>query len=179
MRQFQARQYEPPVIPEVDEDSAASETTEMTSLPSTPTLPSASYTRLQRQLNVQLQSCEGHVKDINELIEDMISSHSQCRITSQASSSSLSADVTFVDLTPDSDGVPVGSDNDVDEGFCEGEDMDEEEMEICLRMASAPAGIRKYYGRYGGPDAVSVGGRIKVKSLPRMRKRRARPRAKD
>jgi hypothetical protein len=121
---------------------------------------------------VQLQTCEGHVKDISVLVEDMISSNSQCRITSQAYSSPRRADVMVINLTPESDGVTMGSD-DVDEGFCEGEDMEEEDMQMSLRMAREPGGIRKYNGRYGGLNAVSVGGRIKVRNSPRMRKRTA------
>ncbi|KAJ5054258.1 uncharacterized protein L3040_000537 [Drepanopeziza brunnea f. sp. 'multigermtubi'] len=41
--------------------------------------------RLQRQLDVQLQSCERHVRDISSLVEDMISSKSQCRLRSSVS----------------------------------------------------------------------------------------------
>ena len=65
------------------------------------------------------------------------------------------------------------SDHD-DEGFCEDEGFAEEERELSLRRASMPSGIRKYNGvRYGrSADVVSIKGRVKVRSLPRMRKRK-------
>lgn len=64
---------------------------------------------------------------------------------------------------------------DMDEGFHEDESFGvEEEMEMSLRRASAPSGIRKYNGvRYGrSVDVIAIGGKLKVRNLPRMRKRR-------
>ena len=64
--------------------------------------------------------------------------------------------------------------SDYDEGFYEDEGFAEEEIEFSLRRASMPSGIRKYNGmRYGrSADIVNIGGRVNVRSLPRMRKRK-------
>jgi hypothetical protein len=64
--------------------------------------------------------------------------------------------------------------DDVDEGFHEDESLGDEGMETSLRRASMPSGIRKYNSlRYGrSADVVTIGGKIKVKCLPRMRRRK-------
>ena len=62
---------------------------------------------------------------------------------------------------------------DIDEGFCDGEPDEEEELEMTLRRASAPNGIRKYDLRYGrSADIVHIAGRPMVRNLPRLRKRK-------
>lgn len=64
--------------------------------------------------------------------------------------------------------------DDVDEGFHDDESLGDEGMETSLRRASTPSGIRKYGGvRYArSADIVSIGGRVKVRSVPRMRRRK-------
>ncbi|KAF4626310.1 hypothetical protein G7Y89_g11851 [Cudoniella acicularis] len=133
--------------------------------------------RMQRQLNVQLQTCSSHVRDINALVEDMIVSNSQCNLQKSTKSYPLS---------PPSDELVIdpmeftGNKSNIyeDEGFSEMEDpvllMKEE---ISLRRASTPSGIRKHNGiRYrasaecvGNPTTVNS--RMKVRSVPRMRRR--------
>jgi len=148
------------------------------SVPTTPIDPPIRDTiacrRLQRQLNVQMQTSVTHIRDINTLVEDMIVSNSQCRL--HPSKSYLSPPPSragfpplIVDTTSYSQQIL-----DVDEGFHEDECLLEEETETSLRRASTPSGIRKYNAnvRWGrSADVALVGGRLKVKSKPRMRKR--------
>jgi len=161
---------------EIDEEMESSEQgTGTASLPSTPTFAGVSCRRLQRQLNVQLQSCETHVRDIGALVEGMISSNSQCRITSMNRSYTSSPPLQEergMDVDPREELNGTG-DEDIDEGFCEGEVDEDEELEMSLRRAIAPTGVRKYNVRYGrSADVINVGGRVKVRSLPRMRRRK-------
>jgi hypothetical protein len=162
------------------------------SMPNTPLMaPSQNGTvacrRLQRQLNVQLQSCTTHMRDINALVEDMIVSNSQCRLHKSTSRPYLSSpppsrhgsDDLVVDTT-EFETHPI-MDVDEDEGFGDFEDpatvMKEE---VSLRRASTPSGIRKYGGlKYrnsqecvGGNTAMGANGRLKVRCVPRMRKRK-------
>ncbi|KAL3422987.1 hypothetical protein PVAG01_04734 [Phlyctema vagabunda] len=122
--------------------------------------------RLQRQLNVQLQSCSRHVRDINELVEQMITSNTQCtpRSYSTRPSSQHSSDFIEVDESYQED-----EDEIEDEGFVDGEDSAEDEM-LSLRRASAPSGVRKH-GYIQWRSSAESGGQGKVWQQPRMRKR--------
>jgi len=128
--------------------------------------------RAQRQLNTQLQLSTSHMRDINMLVEHMISSNSQCRLQSRSSLSPLQSPMSLpnLDLVVDPmDDASFGK-MEYDEGFCETELRAEEELS--LRRASAPSGIRKYGPmRWGRSADACVGGRAKVRSKPRMRKR--------
>lgn len=146
--------------------------------------------RLQRQLNVQLQASSSHIRDINALVEDMIVTNSQCNLRTTTSRPNLSSavpsragmDESVID-TSEGDatqfqpqGRPVSAME--DEGFSEISDEDwgiEEEM--TLRRASTPNGIRKFgmiRYRVSSDGAGDVNGyaRTKVRSLPRMRRRK-------
>jgi hypothetical protein len=159
------------------------------SLPDLPPLPhprggTLACRRLQRQLNVQLQASSGHIRDINALVEDMIVTNSQCNLhastlrpclsslpPTRAGREELVVDTTEIQL-------PGRSIPDEDEGFSEIADEDwgvEEEMS--LRRASTPSGIRKYgVIRWRGSAecvaAVNAAGRNKIRSVPRMRRRK-------
>jgi len=142
--------------------------------------------RLQRQLNVQLQTSTTHIRDINALVSDMISSSSQCRLRTSPSITTLHLPQTSRRSFADS--IQRRPETvDIDEGFHEDEDVfleglltkefvDEDKGES-LRRASTPAGVRKNIGkenalRWGrSADVALVGGRTKIRSRPRMRKR--------
>jgi len=150
------------------------------SVPTTPIDPpirgALACRRLQRQVNVQMQTSVTHIRDINALVEDMIITNSQCRLRKSPSKSYLSPPPSRAGLpelvveTAEFDRQLL----DVDEGFHEDESLVEE---TSLRRASTPSGIRKYNAvRWGrSADVALVGGRLKVKSKPRMRKRTAPP----
>jgi hypothetical protein len=133
--------------------------------------------RLQRQLNVQMQSSSTHMRDINALVEDMISSSSQCRLHTTTSPSRSYPPPLEVDTDPS-----VFDDErqeDIDEGFHEDESL-AEDYGIALRRASTPSGIRKFNGANGfgwarSRDVMCVNGRMKVKCKPRMRRRKKTP----
>lgn len=59
--------------------------------------------------------------------------------------------------------------DDIDEGFVDGEVGTEMEMEVSLRRASAPSGIRKNGMKWRG--AAEAVGKGKVWCAPRMRRR--------
>lgn len=159
---------------------------ESRSLPNTPPLShprsgTVACRRLQRQLNVQLQSCSNHVRDINALVEDMIVSNTQCRLHKSPSRLHLSSPPTsrLSDLVVDTteEATPFE-----DEGFAEIEDsMWGMEEEMSLRRASTPSGIRKFNNvRWrssaecvGGP-IVGVNGLVKVRNVTRMRRRKVK-----
>jgi hypothetical protein len=162
--------------------------------------------RLQRQLNVQLQTSATHVRDLNSLVSEMLETNSQCRLTTPSPSPPVVTPTSpppvpthpfIIDTEPDSPTTttqqawfhPPPPQNhhaelEIDEGFCE---QDEEqrsfEEEMSLRRASTPSGIRKYNnpttmgaGRWArSADCVLIGGKIKVKNVPRMRRRRGVP----
>jgi hypothetical protein len=160
------------------------------SLPDLPSLPhprggTIACRRLQRQLNVQLQSSSNHIRDINALVEDMIVTNSQCRLHKSTSRPYLSSpppsragrEELVMDTTEfQFEGRNISPDE--DEGFSEIADEDwgiEEEM--TLRRASTPSGIRKYgmirwRGSADCVAAVNAAGKMKVKSVPRMRRRK-------
>jgi hypothetical protein len=158
------------------------------SLPDLPSLPhprggTLACRRLQRQLNVQLQASSSHIRDINALVEDMIVTNSQCNLRRTTSRPYLSsppptrADVEELVVDPLGEQIP-GRNIDEDEGFSEIADEDwgiEEEM--TLRRASTPSGIRKYGGMRWRASAecvaaINAAGRPKVRSMPRMRRRK-------
>lgn len=144
--------------------------------------------RLQRQLNVQLQSSKSHMRDVKALVEDMILTNSQCVLRESASRLSLptpppsraeercglNVDPMIFDECP-----PTPGEN-ADEGFHEGEVSPPEEKieeKLVYRRACAPHGIKKTiiaaeWAR--GANQIVVGGRVLVRSTPRMRKRRGR-----
>jgi len=70
---------------------------------------------------------------------------------------------------------------DFDEGFCDMDvDTSREFEETTMRRASTPSGIRKGYNVASvkwarSADVVCVNGKIKVKNVPRMRKRHVPP----
>ena len=162
---------------------------ESRSLPNTPALPhprsgTVTCRRLQRQLNVQLQSCSTHVRDINVLVEDMIVSNTQCRLHTLHKSPSrlhLSSPPPsrLSDLVVDTTEEPPPFE---DEGFAEIEDsMWGIEEEMSLWRASTPSGIRKYnHVRWkgsaecvGGP-VMGINGVVKVRNVTRMRRRKVK-----
>ncbi|TVY86356.1 hypothetical protein LAWI1_G008767 [Lachnellula willkommii] len=155
------------------------------SAPDKPLIPSSNNgsvacRRLQRQLNVQLQSCSNHMRDINTLVEDMITSNSQCNLHTSASRPCLESDPreeedSVVDLL---DYEPRRISVDEDEGFGDYDESLFIKEELSLRRASTPTGIRKYGGLRYKSSSESVGasgmvahGRTKVRCVPRMRKR--------
>lgn len=79
------------------------------------------------------------------------------------------------------DSNPPMTEASTDEGFHEGDEPIPEEKfaeKFVYRRACAPAGIRKStikaeWAR--GADHIVAGGRVLVRSIPRMRKRRSRP----
>ncbi|TVY33505.1 hypothetical protein LSUB1_G008722 [Lachnellula subtilissima] len=140
--------------------------------------------RLQRQLNVQLQSCSNHMRDINTLVEDMITSNSQCNLHKSPSRQYLSSPPPSIhgeeeDLVVELlDYEPRHISVDEDEGFGDYEEPTFMKEDLSLRRASTPTGIRKYGGLRCRSSSESVGtngmasnGRMKVRCLPRMRKR--------
>ncbi|RDL38996.1 uncharacterized protein BP5553_03336 [Venustampulla echinocandica] len=149
------------------------------------TLPSK---RAQRQINVQKQSCSSHLRDIHTLVENMIASNSQCNLRKSASLSYLSSPLTRDILIPDIPEYPDGElVPDDDEGF---DEMDDPHQflrqaslilrEVSLRRAGTPSGVQKHNGlRYrasaeclgGNGPGLTPNGRVKVRCLPRMRKR--------
>jgi hypothetical protein len=155
-------------------------------LPNTPTLPhpksgTVACRRLQRQLNVQLQSCGNHVRDINALVEDMIVSNTQCRLHTSPSRLHLSNPPPgrLSGLVVDTTEEPPPFE---DEGFAEIDDsMWAIEEEMSLRRASTPSAIRKYnHARWrasaecvGGP-VMWVNGAMKVRNVTRMRRRKVK-----
>ena len=180
----------------------------MSSTACTPSGDDAGCRRLQRQLNMQLQSCKNHVKDINTLVETMISTNSQCRLRTpsrtRSNGQSSSADsIEVIAASPSNDlvtdDVVFGDEDDSaivaeqevspheDEGFAE---MDDEEgdIELSLRRASIPRGIRKHSGaipqmgskyKNMSDSAIAVGSmnmympreKRKIRCAPRMRRR--------
>ncbi|KAE8449873.1 hypothetical protein EG329_007350 [Mollisiaceae sp. DMI_Dod_QoI] len=142
--------------------------------------------RMQRQLNVQLQTCSTHIRDISALVEDMISTSSQCRLHTSSrpylSTPAHTPTTPFIteplELDTDEPELQIGvTAPHEDEGFAEMEDSPDE---ITLRRASTPSGIRKYnIVRYrasgecvGGPAELTWLGRKKVRCVPRMRRRK-------
>ena len=163
---------------EVDSDEEMSSLEPTTSAPSPAShLPlggSIACRRMQRQLNTQLQLSTTHMRDISTLVEDMISSNSQCRLQQRSprspTRSAKSPSPHELDVDPMDNGC-LDKGVEVDEGFFDTAELKIEE-ELSLRRASAPSGIRKYGPMKWGRSAdVCIGGRAKVKSRPRMRKR--------
>ncbi|KAH8687796.1 hypothetical protein BGZ60DRAFT_425657 [Tricladium varicosporioides] len=141
--------------------------------------------RMQRQLNVQLQNCSHHVRDINALVEDMIVHNSQCTLRKSASKPHLSSPPPSVggrnELEIDMDFEGPDLTVDEDEGFAEDPILLMKE-ELSLRRACTPSGIRKHNGIRHKPSVESIGngpvminGRVKVRCVPRMRKRKVKP----
>ena len=146
--------------------------------------------RLRRQHNVHLQTCSSHIRDISALVSDMIDSNSQCRLHEPSSRShppspppsrAGSASAAELDLIGNATGRYPAREIvvDVDEGFAEiEEDVWGLEEGMSLRRASTPYGIRKcYMVRWrASADCVqgvqSGSGRLKVRSKPRMRRRK-------
>ena len=156
-----------------------------------PRMGSIACRRLQRQLNVQLQSSKMHMRDVKALVENMVMTNSQCVLreacpglpvplptpppSRAGEPCSLSVDPMIFDERPHI------LDENTDEGFHEGEDPPAEEKaeeKFVYRRAAASFGVRKStmaaeWAR--GKDHIVVGGRVLVRSTPRMRKRRTRP----
>lgn len=145
--------------------------------------------RLQRQINVQMQASGSHIRDINALVQDMIVTNSQCNLhettprpnPSDLQGSPAARGETLLETSElDAENVQESRELvlDEDEGFSEIADEDwgvEEEM--TLRRASTPSRIGKFRYR-GSADCVSSinsAGRMKVRSVPRMRRRKPRP----
>ncbi|KAL2071191.1 hypothetical protein VTL71DRAFT_12426 [Oculimacula yallundae] len=167
--------------------------------PRTSTLSTVACKRLQRQLNTQLQSCNTHRKDISSLVEDMLTTNPQCRLHKvssrphlasppsglvPSSKAELEAELAIeVQAQPSADFADRAISPDEDEGFAEMDDpygLLAFEEEVTLRMASAPSGIRKYNvvrwrksAECMGTSGASVPvARMKVRSMPRMRRRK-------
>jgi len=105
--------------------------------------------RLQRQLNTQLLCTHAQVKAISELVEEMVSTKSQCNVTTPPAISQPPSSPSPIsipnDLEADDNILPDPVD---DEGYCEGsveedEDIETETLLMNLRQASAPLGIRR------------------------------------
>jgi hypothetical protein len=146
--------------------------------------------REQRQRNTQMQMCAKHVRDISALVEDMVDGNSQCTLRQSTSKQNLRCppihSVKRVEDTSDYDplyyenrGISPDSEPE-DEGFAEMEEQIaamKEEVSL-KRRAYIPSGIRKHNGlgyrkSIEGINNCSqlVNGKLKVRSLPRMRKR--------
>ena len=123
-----------------------------------------------------MQSCETHVKDSNALIEYMISSNEKCRVTSRTPLSpppSGGGDDKLAVVPASQFEDEMIDSGDIDEGFCDGEPDEEEELGMTLMRASAPNGIRKYDLRYGRSTyIINIAGRPMVRNSPRLRKRK-------
>lgn len=149
--------------------------------------------RLQRQLNVQLQSSKTHMRDVKALVEDMIMTNSQCVLRESAARARRPRHNSLPTPPPSRGGPPCDLIVDpmifdecppsppADEGFHDEEEPPAEqkaEEMFEYRRACAPGGIRKStiaaeYVR--GTDHIVIGGRVLVRSKPRMRKRHRRP----
>lgn len=151
---------------------------------SNPTAPlsASSCRRLQRQFNTQLQLSTSHIRSLNSLVEEMISTSTQCRLQSPISHPSTSSPIKqTLEVDPASPSDPVQDSAPhfpPDEGFCDADSSCEDDAEMTLRRASAPSGIRKHGGHGGlrwsrSADIFSARGRAKVRCEPRMRKRAA------
>lgn len=139
--------------------------------------------RLQRQLNVQLQSCTSHIKDLHTLVEEMVATSSQCRLAPspvhRASSPIIPLSPTsaaaFEDayiFTTSSSPEPT-TDEEYPDDFLA---LDEA---ISLRRASTPSGVRKVHlvrwtKSQDAVKACNALGQVKVRNVPRMRRRRMR-----
>jgi hypothetical protein len=128
--------------------------------------------RLQRQLNSQLLRTHSQVKAISELVEEMVSTKSQCNVTTPSVTSQLESGPSHISipygLEADENIIPDPVD---DEGYCEGGVEDDEEIEtesllMNLRRASAPLGIRRHAYVNG---AVFAKPRMRRKILRRKR----------
>jgi hypothetical protein len=128
--------------------------------------------RLQRQLNSQLLCTHSQVKAISDLVEEMVSTKSQCNVTTPSATSQTPSSPSDIfvpeDLAADDNHLP---DNVDDEGFCEGGVEDDEEIDtdtllMNLRRASAPLGIRRQQYAAG---AVFAKPRMRRKILRRKR----------
>jgi len=147
---------------------------------------------LQRQLNSQLLCTHSQVKAISdlveEMVEDMISTKSQCNVNPPSTTSALSAppespagpphtSPAYIDMPPGLEADDnLQPDDTMDEGFFEGDDEDVDEIDTdalmaSLRRAAAPAGIRRLCGY--GKGAVYAPPRMRRKIL--RRKRREQP----
>ncbi|RDW82980.1 hypothetical protein BP5796_04471 [Coleophoma crateriformis] len=130
------------------------------------------YRRLQRQLNVQLQSCTEHVRDINILVDQMVASETQCRVSSRpykpAPIQPQNTTTPFIEVDLAGLNHDVVEEVDEDEGFVDGDYPDEDIFSI--RRAHAPSGIRKH-GFVKWKSSVESVGCNRVYSVPRMRKR--------
>jgi hypothetical protein len=129
--------------------------------------------RLQRQLNSQLLYTRSQIEAISELVEEMVSTKSQCNITTPSvNPQSLSgpSDTSMLeDPAVDDDILPGSMD---DEGFCEGgvEDgdlIDADALLMNIRRVSAPSGIRRQ--QEYGKGAVFAKPRMRRNILRRKR----------
>lgn len=148
------------------------------SLPTLPSIPSragnVACRRLQRQLNVQLQSSNKHKQEISTLVEDMITTNSQCTLHHTTPKAYPNPPSYPLDGSQEPSVAPYE-----DEGFV---DMDDDEFlaldeDMTLRRAT-PSGIRKnptsivrWRKSADCVTAVDLRGRPKIRSVPRMRKR--------
>jgi hypothetical protein len=161
------------------------------SSPPSPTLPCprsgiVASRRLQRQLNVQLQTSHCHLKDINALVESMIETSAQCRLHKSSpppsrspSRSPTKAQNLSIDPATQYPHRAITPDPDEDEGFAEIEEISA--TIESLRRASTPSGIRKFKALRmkssaeclnNGKVLIDAHGKIKVRSAPRMRRRK-------
>ena len=145
--------------------------------------------RVQRVRNTQMQSSSKHVKDINTLVEDMVENSSQCKLRKTTSRPYLTSPPPsrggMDDYQHTLDPNPVyyenrslTPDSEEDEGFADIDEFLAIKESVSLRRAGNSSGVRKNNNglRYRG-SAESIGnlrsgnGPLKVRSLPRMRKR--------
>jgi hypothetical protein len=146
--------------------------------------------RIQRQRNTQMQTCATHVRDISALVEDMVDGNSQCTLRQSTSKPNLGCsqmnsakrvedNSDYNHLYYENRGISPDPEPE-DEGFAEMEEqiaaMKEEVSS--RRRAYIPSGIRKHnaLGYRKSIEAMNsysqiVNGKLKVRSLPRMRKR--------
>jgi hypothetical protein len=129
--------------------------------------------RLQRQLNSQLLYSRSQIEAISELVEEMVSTKSQCNITTPSvkpQSPSAPSDTSMLEEPAVDDNILPSSMD--DEGFCEGgveddELIDADALLMNIRRASAPSGIRRQ--QEYGKGAVFNKPRMRRKILRRKR----------
>lgn len=174
--------------------------------------------RKQRMRDTKMLSCADHKKDIEGLVKTMISTSSQCNIvpsptstsqpTSHIPTSTSPLEIDPFESTPlELDTPSLEAEDDFpappslqiemheDEGFVDSPSSPDADIEMTLRRASMPMGVRKWnMMRYraggelagAGLEAYGAGGaygegwvrgemvnaRKKVRCVPRMRRRR-------
>jgi len=139
--------------------------------------------RLVRQRSSQFNNNPNNSRTIQDLVQGMIASGSQCNVhrPSQRPPTPTSANRLGPILEPDDEiNLEVGMDLQVDDAYLNGPTSDTEKEEqllietmMSLRRAGAPAGVRKLGGtlQYRASAEAALNCANVVRSRPRMRKR--------